>query len=190
MVLLQLINHLINRYIPSNWLSVKREFASTVPINRKILPSFTAARAGSSNRKQNFFRRLRHWWNFSTWLVELFFCRKSSKTLGFSLFSHISKLLWTRWVAYWFFSANFTLISEKWLWPLEYPFKNNLGMKSPKTLRIAQPQLEVTGSYKKKKKRKKRVPGVPRGSLRRKYGGCFGGYGRLHRGFGSSRARN
>ena len=26
MVLLQLINHLINRYIPSNWLSVKSEF--------------------------------------------------------------------------------------------------------------------------------------------------------------------
>ena len=29
MVLLQLINHLIDRYIPSNWLSAKREFAST-----------------------------------------------------------------------------------------------------------------------------------------------------------------
>ena len=29
MVLLQLISHLINRYIPSNWLSVKRKFAST-----------------------------------------------------------------------------------------------------------------------------------------------------------------
>ena len=28
MVLLQLINHLIDRYIPSNWLSTKREFAS------------------------------------------------------------------------------------------------------------------------------------------------------------------
>ena len=35
---------------------------------------------------------------------------------------HISKLLWAEWVAYLFFSANFTLISEKWLWPLEYPF--------------------------------------------------------------------
>ena len=137
-------------------------------------------RAGSSNRKQNLFRRLRHWWNFFTSLVELF-CRKSSETLGFCLFPHISKHLWTEWVAYlffskwfeprsissscsvivrvsvvlkrtvgdsdwrfdnlsgrhlqshcdnvpsvdgiYFFSANFTSISENWLWPLEYHFK-------------------------------------------------------------------
>ena len=26
-----------------------------------------------------------------------------------------------------FSSANFALISEKWLWPLEYPFNNDLS---------------------------------------------------------------
>ena len=115
MVLFHFINYLINRYIPSNWLSC---------FNRKILPSFTAARARSSNRKQNFFQRLRYWGTFlGHWYN--FFCRKSSEMLGFYLFLHISKLLWKEWVAYFFFSANFTLITEKWLWPLEYPFKKN-----------------------------------------------------------------
>ena len=37
MVLLQLINHLINRYIPSNWLSAKREFASIENLSSQIV---------------------------------------------------------------------------------------------------------------------------------------------------------
>ena len=66
----------------------------------------------SLNRKQFFFRRLRHSWNFSTSLVELF-CRKSSERLSFGLFAHIFKHFWTERVANSFFSANFKLISEK-----------------------------------------------------------------------------
>ena len=89
---------------------------------RKVLPSFTAAWARSSNRKQNFFRRLRHWWNFSTSLVELFVSEIFGNARFLLIFANF-KLLWTEWVAYLYFSANFTLISEKWLWPLEYPFK-------------------------------------------------------------------
>ena len=41
----------------------------------------------------------------------------------FCSFSHNSKHFWTKWVTNSFFSANFALISKKWLWPLEYPFK-------------------------------------------------------------------
>ena len=32
------------------------------------------------------------------------------------------KYFWTKWVANFFLLANFMLISEKWLWSLEYPF--------------------------------------------------------------------
>ena len=54
-----------------------------------------------------------------------FFSPKSLETFGFCfLFSHISKHLWTKEVVISFFSANFTLISERWLCPLEYPFKH------------------------------------------------------------------
>ena len=44
----------------------------------------------------------------------------------FCSFSRVSKHFWTKWVANSFFSANFMLIYEKWLWPLEYmyPFNN------------------------------------------------------------------
>ena len=56
------------------------------------------------NRKQIFFRRLRHWWNFFVGYLE--------KRSVFA-FSHISKNLWTERVANSFFLANFTLISEK-----------------------------------------------------------------------------
>ena len=123
MVLLQLINHSINRYIPANWLSAKREFASTEkffqvsPPLARWPPLELEAQTGSKIFSDDYV----HWWNFSTSLVELF-CRKSSETLGFYLFSYISKPLWTEWVAYLFFAANFTLISEEWLWPLEYLF--------------------------------------------------------------------
>ena len=54
-----------------------------------------------------------------------FFSPKSLVTFGFCfLFSHISKHLWTKEVVISFFSANFTLIFERWLCPLEYPFKH------------------------------------------------------------------
>ena len=45
----------------------------------------------------------------------------SFKTM-FCSFSRVSKHFWTKWVTNSFSSANFALISEKWLWPLEYPF--------------------------------------------------------------------
>ena len=118
MVLLQLINHLINRYISSKWLSAEREFASTENFFQVSPPLELEAQTGSKIFSEDYFTGgtfVGHWHNF--------FCRKSSETLGFSLFSHISKLLWTEWVAYLFLSANFALISEKRLWPLEYPFK-------------------------------------------------------------------
>ena len=123
-----------NKEIYSVKLAVRE---ARICFNRKILPSFTAVRARSSNRKQIFFRRLRRWWNFSTSLVELFL----SEIFGnarFYLFSNISKLLWIEWVAYLFFSANFTLISEKWLWSLEYPF--NYRNKSERNITKNKPK--------------------------------------------------
>ena len=47
MVLLQLINHLINRYILSNWLSAKREFASTEKFFQVSLPLELEAQTGT-----------------------------------------------------------------------------------------------------------------------------------------------
>ena len=81
----QLINYVVNTYAPS---------VAPVCFNRKILLSFPAAhrrsppaaRAGSSNRKQNVFRRLRHLWNFSTSLVELFFVENLWKRSDFTYF--------------------------------------------------------------------------------------------------------
>ena len=122
MVLLQLINHLINRYITSSWLSTTREFASTEKFFQVSPPLELEAQTGSK-----IFPKI-------TWLVELFyvtgrtfFVGNSRNRSGFPYFRTLSKLFWTEWVAYLFFSANFTLISEKWLWPLEYPFKKNPG---------------------------------------------------------------
>ena len=46
-VLLQLINHLIYRYIPSNWLSAKREFASTEKFFRVSPPLEIEDQTGS-----------------------------------------------------------------------------------------------------------------------------------------------
>ena len=63
---------------------------------------------------QFFFRGLCHCWNFSTSLVKLL-CRKSLETFCFCRFS--LKHLRIKWVTNLFFSANLTLISEKWLWP-------------------------------------------------------------------------
>ena len=48
---------------------------------------------------------------------------KDSLKTPFCSFSCDSKHFWTKWVTNSFFSANFALISEKWLWSLEYPFK-------------------------------------------------------------------
>ena len=47
----------------------------------------------------------------------------SFKTTFFS-FSRDSKHFWTKQLINSFSSANFALIYEKWLWPLEYPFNN------------------------------------------------------------------
>ena len=87
MVLLQLINHLINRYIPSNWLSAKRGFASTEKFFQ-VLPPLTAARAEELKPKQSFFRRLRHWWNFFTSLVELFLSEIFGSARFLVIFAH------------------------------------------------------------------------------------------------------
>ena len=54
---------------------------------------------------------------------------KTSFKTTFCSFSHVSEHFWTKWVTNSFSSANFALISEKWLWPLEYPFKKPANEK-------------------------------------------------------------
>ena len=74
-----------NKLIYSVKLAVRE---ARICFNRKILASSTAARAGSSNRKQNFFRKLRHWWNFSTSLVEHFLSEIFGNARFFLIFAH------------------------------------------------------------------------------------------------------
>ena len=58
----------------------------------------------------------------------------------FCSFSHISKHFWTKWKTNLFSSANFVLISEKWLWPLEYPFQTH--QSCPPTFNPIIPKLQ------------------------------------------------
>ena len=61
-------------------------------------------------------------------------CFQSSFKTTFCSFSRVSKHFLAKWVTNSFSSANFVLISEKWLWPLEYPFKNkNFILENTKT---------------------------------------------------------
>ena len=64
MVSLQLINHLINRYIPSNWLSAKREFTSTGKFFQVSPPLELEAQTGSKFFSEDYVTGgtfLRHW---------------------------------------------------------------------------------------------------------------------------------
>ena len=85
MVLLQLINHLINRYIPSNWLSAKCKFAST----EKFFQVSPLLELEAQTGGKIFFRRLRHWWNFSTSLVELFLLEIFRNAWFLLIFAHL-----------------------------------------------------------------------------------------------------
>ena len=58
-------------------------------------------------------------------------------------FSRVSRHFWTKWVTRSFFSANFALISEKWLWPLEYPFKAGFSVARPTDALFGHAQLEI-----------------------------------------------
>ena len=54
MVLLQVIDHLINRYIPSNWVSAKREFASTEKFFQFSPPLELEAQTGSKTFSEDY----------------------------------------------------------------------------------------------------------------------------------------
>ena len=75
--------------------------------------------------RQNYFRPCHH--QLLSWQVpksERFpSASKDSFKTTFCSFSCVCKHFWTKWVTNSFSSANFALIPEKWLWPLEYPFK-------------------------------------------------------------------
>ena len=79
MVLLQLINHLINRCIPLNWLSAKREFASTEKFFQVSQPLELEAQTGSKIFSEDYVTG-------GTFLPEIFVNAR------FLFISHISKL--------------------------------------------------------------------------------------------------
>ena len=72
--------------------------------------------------RQNYFRPRHH--QLLSWQVpksERFpSASEGSLKTTFCSFSRVSKHFWTKWVTNSFFSANFALILEKWLWSLEY----------------------------------------------------------------------
>ena len=107
MVLLQFFNHLINRYIRSNWLSAKHEFASRKKFFQVSLPLKLEAQTGSKIFSDDCVTS-------GTFLPSLAerFCQIFGNARFLPIFAH-SKLLWTEQVAHLFCSANFTLISEK-----------------------------------------------------------------------------
>ena len=117
------VSHVINIYIPSNWLSAKREFASTEKSSK--FPRHSPPLEPDPQKlkpEAKFFPKIAS-------LVELFYVTGRTFFVGNlrkrSVFPNFRSFLSFFGQNEWhicFFSANFTLISEKWLWSLEYPF--------------------------------------------------------------------